>query len=51
MGYRILLFDVDNTLLDFDANEEVSFRSMVQEMGESLTEEMYETYKRLNREL
>lgn len=51
MGYRILLFDVDNTLLDFDANEEASFRSMVQVMGESLTEEMYETYKRLNREL
>ena len=22
MKYRILLFDVDNTLLDFDANEE-----------------------------
>lgn len=51
MRYRILLFDVDNTLLDFDANEEESFRSLVEEMGETFTEEMYETYKKMNREL
>ena len=51
MGYRILLFDVDNTLLDFDANETESFRSMMDEMGEAWTEELYDTYKNLNREL
>ncbi len=48
MGYRILLFDVDNTLLDFDANEEESFRSMMAEMGENWTEEIYDTYKKIN---
>lgn len=51
MGYRILLFDVDNTLLDFDANEAESFRSMLEEVGESWTEEIYETYKNLNTRL
>lgn len=40
MGYKILLFDVDNTLLDFDANEEESFRFMMEEMGETWTEEV-----------
>lgn len=51
MSYRILLFDVDNTLLDFDANEAESFRSMMGEMGELWTEEIYDAYKRLNQKL
>lgn len=51
MAYRILLFDVDNTLLDFDANEAKSFRSMMEEMGEPWTKEVYETYKKMNAEL
>ena len=51
MGYRILLFDADDTLLDFDANEAASFRSMMEEMGELWTEEIYGTYRKLNREL
>lgn len=45
MKYRILLFDVDNTLLDFDANEEESFRLMMEDMGETWTKEIYQTYK------
>lgn len=49
--YRILLFDVDNTLLDFDANEAESFRLMVRDMGEIWTEELYRTYHALNEEL
>lgn len=48
MQYRILLFDVDNTLLDFDANEAESFRSMMEEMGEHWTEEIYRIYKEMN---
>lgn len=48
MKYRILLFDVDNTLLDFDANEEESFKAMMEELGEDWSEEIYETYKKLN---
>lgn len=51
MGYRILLFDADDTLLDFDANEAASFRSMMEEIGELWTEEIYGTYRKLNREL
>ncbi len=46
--YRILLFDVDNTLLDFDANEAESFRCMVRDMGETWTEELYQVYHTLN---
>ena len=48
MKYTTLLFDVDNTLLDFDANEAESFRSMLLELGETYTDEMYQTYKRIN---
>lgn len=48
MKYTTLLFDVDNTLLDFDANEEESFRSMMLELGETYTDEWYQTYKRIN---
>ena len=51
MKYTTLLFDVDNTLLDFDANEAESFRSMILELGERYTEECYQTYKKLNTEL
>lgn len=48
MKYRFLLFDVDNTLLDFDANEAESFRSMMKEVGEIWTQEIYETYREKN---
>lgn len=51
MGYDTLLFDVDNTLLDFDANEEESFRCMLLEKGETWTEEMFQTYRRMNEEM
>ncbi len=48
MRYRFLLFDVDNTLLDFDANEAESFRSMIEQVGETWTQELYETYRQMN---
>lgn len=51
MKYKTLLFDVDNTLLDFDANEAESFHSMILDLGEVYTEELYQTYKSLNAEL
>lgn len=51
MKYNTLLFDVDNTLLDFDANEAESFHNMILELGEVYTEELYQTYKSLNAEL
>ena len=48
MKYDTLLFDVDNTLLDFDANEKESFKSMILDKGEEYSEELYETYKKMN---
>ncbi len=49
--YDTLLFDVDNTLLDFDANEAESFRRMMGDLGETYTEEIYKTYHAMNEEL
>lgn len=51
MRYHTLLFDVDNTLLDFDANERESFRNVMRDRGVEYTEELYRTYQELNREL
>lgn len=48
MKYEILLFDVDNTLLDFDANEAESFKNMIRDKGHEYLEEMYEKYKEMN---
>ena len=42
MKYKILLFDVDNTLLDFDANEAESFKNTMVDKGEDYSEELYE---------
>lgn len=51
MHYEILLFDVDNTLLDFTANEAESFRSLLWEKGEPYSEEIYKTYSEMNEEM
>ena len=51
MKYDTLLFDVDNTLLDFDANEKESFKTMILEKGEEYSEELYETYKKMNQKM
>ena len=46
-----MLFDVDNTLLDFDANEEEAFKAVMKEMDQAWSEELFETYKELNTDL
>lgn len=51
MKYDTLLFDVDNTLLDFDANEKESFKNMILDKGEEYSEELYETYKKMNQKM
>ncbi len=48
MSYDTLLFDVDNTLLDFEANEAEAFQSMMREKGETFSEEMFAVYKAMN---
>lgn len=51
MKYELLLFDVDNTLLDFDANEAESFKNTMIDKGEDYSTELYEAYKEMNAEL
>ncbi len=49
--YRYLLFDLDDTLLDFGAAEEHSFCSMAREVGIPDPEKEYPAYKKINLEL
>ncbi len=49
--YRIFLLDIDNTLLDFDAAEEQSFKKMIQSYDLEYREEMLAQYKQMNRHL
>lgn len=51
MRYNALLFDVDNTLLDFSANEAEAFRNMIQEKGETYSEELFATYRSMNEQM
>lgn len=51
MHYDTLLFDVDNTLLDFDANEAESFRCMLRDKGEAYSDELYNTYRMVNEQM
>ena len=47
--YEFLLFDADNTLLDFDANERVSIRVTLQAFGIEPSDEMVALYSGINR--
>lgn len=49
--YRIFLLDIDNTLLDFDAAEEQSFKKLIQSYDLEYEEEMLSQYKKINRHL
>ena len=48
-NYDFLLFDADNTLLDFDANESVSIRVTLKKFGIEPTDEMVSLYSGINR--
>ena len=48
-SYDFLLFDADNTLLDFDANESVSIRITLKKFGIEPTDEMVSLYSGINR--
>ncbi|WP_455539229.1 YjjG family noncanonical pyrimidine nucleotidase [Terrisporobacter sp.] len=48
MKYEILLFDIDNTLLDFDANEAESFKNTMRDKKIEYSESLFETYKKIN---
>lgn len=46
--YRDLLFDLDNTLLDFGAGEQAAFSAALAEFGIAQTPEMYPRYSAIN---
>ncbi|HEO8422024.1 Putative HAD-hydrolase yfnB [Mycobacteroides abscessus subsp. abscessus] len=50
-NYQTLLFDVDDTLLDFAAAEDNAFRLLMQEQGVSYSEEWKRQYQQLNQGL
>jgi len=51
MRYKILLFDLDDTLLDFCANETVSLSKLFQQRGYIFSNELFQTYNSVNKQL
>ena len=51
MGYKILLFDLDDTLLDFKANETDSLKKVFQQHGYTFTGELFKIYDSVNKQL
>ncbi|PEX85316.1 YjjG family noncanonical pyrimidine nucleotidase [Bacillus cereus] len=49
--YKTLLFDVDDTLLDFQKAEKVALRMLFKEKGMPLTSEIEAHYKKVNKSL
>ena len=47
--YEYLLFDIDNTLMDFTAGEKTALFQTMEEMGVPITEEDYQKYLEVNR--
>lgn len=51
MGYKILLFDLDDTLLDFGANEADSLNRLFQQHGYTFSNELLQAYHSVNKQL
>lgn len=51
MSYKILLFDLDDTLLDFGANEADSLNKLFQQNGYTFTDEIFQIYNSVNKQL
>ena len=51
MRYKVLLFDLDDTLLDFSANEIDSLNKLFQHHGYELSDELYQVYNSVNKQL
>jgi 2-haloacid dehalogenase len=51
MRYKILLFDLDDTLLDFGANEIDSLNKLFQLHGYTFTDELFDIYNVVNKQL
>ena len=48
MKYDYILFDSDNTLLDFTGSQDKSFREMISTYGVEYSEDVYNRYKEIN---
>lgn len=51
MNYQILLFDLDDTLLDFEANEKEALKKLFEDNQIPFTTKVFEAYLSVNREL
>jgi 2-haloacid dehalogenase len=51
MSYKILLFDLDDTLLDFGANETDSLNKLFQQHGYTFSDELFQVYNSVNKQL
>jgi 2-haloacid dehalogenase len=51
MSYKILLFDLDDTLLDFGANETDSLNKLFQQHGYTFSDELFRVYNSVNKQL
>ncbi|MCC2686593.1 MAG: noncanonical pyrimidine nucleotidase, YjjG family [Paenibacillaceae bacterium] len=51
MSYKILLFDLDDTLLDFGANEMDSLTKLFTQHGYSFSDELFGIYDAVNKQL
>jgi 2-haloacid dehalogenase len=51
MSYKILLFDLDDTLLDFAANELDSLTKLFRHHGYTFSEELFQIYNSINKHL
>lgn len=46
--YDLLLFDLDDTLIDFSVDQKLAFKYVFEEMGYEYTDEILEQYKKIN---
>ena len=51
MQYKTLLFDIDDTLLDFRKDQKFAFYKAMEAIGLECTEELYESYSKINSEM
>jgi len=51
MSYKLLLFDLDDTLLDFSANEIDSLNKLFQQNGYTFSDELFRLYNSVNKQL
>jgi 2-haloacid dehalogenase len=51
MSYEILLFDLDDTLLDFRANETDSLNKLFRQYGYTFSDELFQVYNSVNKQL